>query len=98
MGRLPRRVSHHALAPRPAARPGRHPRWRYLLRRCRALRAGAPPAREGDAYAEAVLGYDRRCATGDHMTRTDSPDLAGLMWRKSTLSSGQGECVETAVL
>ena len=32
------------------------------------------------------------------MTRTDSPDLAGLTWRKSTLSSGQGECVETAVL
>jgi len=32
------------------------------------------------------------------MTRPDRPDLADLTWRKSTLSSGQGECVETAVL
>lgn len=32
------------------------------------------------------------------MTRPDSPDLAGLTWRKSTLSAEQGECVEIAVL
>ena len=32
------------------------------------------------------------------MTRIDSFDLDELTWRKSTLSSGQGECVETAVL
>lgn len=32
------------------------------------------------------------------MTRADSPDLAGLTWRKSTLSADQSECVETAIL
>lgn len=36
-------------------------------------------------------------AKGDHM-RADRPDLAGLTWRKSTLSADQGECVETARL
>ncbi|MGH2943058.1 MAG: DUF397 domain-containing protein [Solirubrobacteraceae bacterium] len=30
--------------------------------------------------------------------RRDRPDLAGVTWRKSTLSADQGECVETALL